>query len=65
MSVSEAHKKASAKWNSSRDNIRIRPDRETGSAIRAAAAADGLSIQQYILQAVREYMENHGQSVRE
>lgn len=65
VSVSEAHKKASAKWNSSRDNIMIRPDKATGAAIRAAAAAAALSVQQFILQAVREYMENHGQSVRE
>ena len=65
MSVSEAHKKASAKWNSSRDNIMIRPDKETGAAIRSAAAADGLTVQKYILQAVREYMEKRSESVRE
>ena len=57
MPVSEAHKRASRKWDSSRDNIMIRPDKETGAAIRAAAAAVGLSVQKYILQAVREYME--------
>lgn len=56
MSVTEAHKKASAKWNSSRDSITIRPDRETGSAIRSAAAAAGLSIQQFILAALAEFM---------
>ena len=57
MSVSEAHKKASAKWNSSRDNIMIRPDKETGAAIRAAAAANGLSVQQFILAAVADFMD--------
>lgn len=57
MSVSEAHKKASAKWNSSRDNIMIRPDKETGAAIRAAAAANGLSVQQFILTAVADFMD--------
>lgn len=56
MSVTEAHKKASAKWNSSRDSITIRPDRETGSTIRSAAAAAGLSIQQFILAALAEFM---------
>lgn len=56
VSVSEAHKKASAKWNSSRDNIMIRPDKETGAAIRAAAAAAGLSVQQFILTAVTDFM---------
>ena len=57
MSVSEAHKKASAKWNSNRDNIMIRPDKETGAAIRAAAAAAGLSVQQFILAAVADFMD--------
>ena len=57
MSVSEAHKKASKKWNESRDNILIRPDKETGAKIRAAAASAGMSIQQYILEALSEYME--------
>ena len=57
MAVSEAHKKASAKWNSARDSITIRPDKETGSKIRAAAAAAGMSIQQFILAALSEYMK--------
>ncbi len=58
MSVSDAHKKASTKWNSSPDNIMIRPDKETGAAIRAAAAAAGLSLQQFILKAVAAFMKN-------
>lgn len=56
MAVSEAHKRASNKWNSSRDNIMIRPDKEEGQAIRAAAANAGQSVQAYVLQAVRERM---------
>ena len=60
MSVSEAQKKASAKWNRSRDNIIIRPDKETGAAIRAAAAAAKLSVQQFILMAVEHFM-NHSE----
>ena len=56
MPVSDAHKKASRKWDSSRDNIMIRPDKETGAAIRAAAAAAGQSVQQFILTAVAEFM---------
>lgn len=56
MAVSEAHKKASAKWNNSRDTITIRPSKETGAAIRAAAASAGMSIQQYILAALAEFM---------
>lgn len=57
MAVSEAHKKASNKWNSSRDNIMIRPTKEVGVSIRDAAMAAGVSVQAYILQAVQEKME--------
>ena len=60
MPVSDAHKRASKKWNDSRDNIMIRPDKETGAAIRAAAAKVGQSVQQFILTAVNEYMSKHG-----
>lgn len=56
MAVSEAHKKASNKWNASRDNIMIRPDKEEGQQIRQAAAEAGQSVQQYILQAIRYRM---------
>jgi predicted DNA binding CopG/RHH family protein len=55
MAVSDAHKKASYKYNSARDNIMIRPDKSTGAAIRAAAAAAGLSVQQYILSALSAF----------
>lgn len=61
MAVSEAHKKASNKWNSSRDNIMIRPTKEVGASIRDAAAASGVSVQIYILQAVQEKMERDAQ----
>mgnify|MGYP005754274515 FL=1 len=56
MPVSDAHKKASARWNASRDNIMIRPTREEGARIRAAAAAAGKSAQGYILDVLRETM---------
>ena len=56
MSVSEAHKKASAKWNASRDAIMLRPTKEEGAAIRAAAVSAGKSVQQFILAAVADYM---------
>ena len=56
MSSTEAEKRASVKYYKSRDNIMIRPDKETGAAIRAAAAAAGQSNQQYILQAAAERM---------
>ena len=57
MPVSEAKKKANARYNASKDNIMIRPDKEVGAAIRSAALAAGQSNQQYILQATRERME--------
>ena len=57
MATSEAQKRASYKWNSSRDNITIRPDKETGAQIRQAAADAGQSVQQYILQAVADRMD--------
>lgn len=69
MAVSDAHKRASKKWNESKDNLMIRPTKEEGAAIRAAASAAGQSNQQYILQAVRDRMnreqnnifgDNHG-----
>ena len=57
MPVSEAHKKASYKYNSSRDNIMIRPTKEEGAEIRAAAAAAGKSVQAYILDVLRDNLE--------
>lgn len=60
MAVSEAHKKASYKYNASRDSITIRPERSKGAAIRAAAEASGKSLQKYILEAVRARMEQEG-----
>ena len=62
MPVSEAKKKANAKWNASKDNIMIRPDKEKGQAIRAAAAEAGQSVQRYIIQAIEERMERDGDS---
>jgi uncharacterized protein (DUF1778 family) len=56
MAVSEAHKRASKKWNESKDNIMIRPAKDEGQAIRAAAAQAGQSVQAYILDAVRRRM---------
>ena len=56
MAVSKAHSRASTKWNGSRDNIMIRPTKEEGACIRAAAEAAGQSLQEYILQAIRNRM---------
>ena len=57
MAVSDAHKRASAKWNASRDNIMIRPEKEEGQKIRDAAARAGQSVQTFILNAVRREID--------
>lgn len=59
MAPSDAQKRAAAKWKKSRDSITIRPTKETGAAIRAAAAAAGLSVQQFILKAVDFFMNSN------
>ena len=53
----EAQKRASTNYNRKQDNIMIRPTKEYGAEIRAAAANAGQSVQAYVLQAVRERME--------
>lgn len=53
LSNQERVKRAQAKC----DAITIRPRKDTGQAIRAAAAEAGLPLQRYILQAIQERME--------
>lgn len=55
--ASEAQIRASIKWNRSQDSITIRPAKEAGEKIRAAAADCGESVTAYILEAVRLRME--------
>lgn len=50
----DAEKRAVKKYQSSRDNIMIRPDKAEGQRIRDAAAEAGQSVQAYILDAVRD-----------
>jgi uncharacterized protein (DUF1778 family) len=52
----QAQIKANVKYNKSRDNIMIRPTKEKGAEIRAAAKAAGQSVQAYLLQAADERM---------
>lgn len=56
MSVSEAQKRATIAYNRRQDNIMIRPTKEEGARIRAAAAAAGLSVQRYILDILRQHL---------
>ena len=57
MPVSEKKRQSLDRYNASCDYISIRPKKEQGQEIRAAAAAAGQSLQGYILQAVRERMK--------
>ena len=52
--ATDAQKKASAAWNKRQDNIMIRPSKEEGARIRQAAADAGMSVQAFILSALRE-----------
>ena len=63
MAVSEAHKRASYKYNSSRDSITIRPEKEDGAKLRMAAATAGQSIQKFVMQACRERMARDSAAV--
>lgn len=57
MPVSEKKRKSLDAYNATCDYISIRPKKEIGAEIRAAAADAGQSLQGYILQACRERME--------
>ena len=65
MASTDAQKRAVKKAQSKCDAIMLRPPKEEGAAIRAAAAAAGQSTQQYILQAVQERMEQTAGSTQE
>lgn len=53
----QAKKEGNARHIAKLDIIKIQPYREEGTAIRAAAAAAGKSVQGYVLEAIREKME--------
>lgn len=56
MMVTDAKRRANDAYNAKCDYISLRPPKEDGAEIRAAAAEAGQSLQGYILQAVRERM---------
>lgn len=60
MPISENKKASNARYTEKCDYINVRPLKEQGQRIRAAAAA-GQSLQGYILQAVEERMEREAQ----
>ena len=57
MAVTEAKRITDARHIAKLDQIKIQPYKEEGQAIRDAAASARVSVQRYILDAVRERME--------
>lgn len=58
--ATEAQIRAAVKHNRTKDCIMIRPTRQNGGTVRAAAAAAGQSLHDYILQACFERMQRDG-----
>ena len=57
MAVSESKRITDARHIAKLDQIKIQPYKEEGQAIREAASSAGVSVQRYILDAVRDRME--------
>ena len=57
-----ANKDAVKKYQQARDAFKLRPTKEEGAEIREAAAAAGMSVQAFILQAVREKITENKKS---
>ncbi len=53
----KTHSQSVIDYNRNRDNLMCRPTKEEGRKIRAAAANAGMSVQAYMLEAVRRRME--------
>jgi predicted DNA binding CopG/RHH family protein len=60
MPTSAAQKKANIAYNRRQDSITLRPTKEDGAKVRAAAAESGQSLQRYIMQACAEKMARDG-----
>lgn len=60
MPISDAQKRAAVAYNRRRDSITIRPSKDDGGVVRAAAAAAGQPVQVYIMQACKERMQRDG-----
>lgn len=63
MALSPAKLAADKRHQDKLDQIMIRPYKEEGQRIRQVAAAAGQSVQQYILQAVRDRMTREEQGI--
>lgn len=55
--ASEAQIRASVKYNKNLDSILVRVDRETGKKIREEAESRGMTLKEFILMAVKPYIE--------
>lgn len=62
MPVSESKRRNNDNYNAKCDTIQIRPLKQQGQQIRAAASAAGQSLQGYILQAVQERMQRENEN---
>ena len=60
MPCTEAQKRSNIAYNRRQDSITIRPSKDDGAQIRAAAAAAGQPVQVYIKQACFERMRRDG-----
>lgn len=58
--ATDAQKRAVRKYQQGQDNIMIRPSKDKGGAIRAAAAEAGQSVQAYVIQACFDRMRRDG-----
>lgn len=57
MAVSEKKRQSLDRYNATCDYISLRPKKDRGEEIRTAAAAAGMSLQGWILQACAEKMQ--------
>lgn len=55
--ASQAQSRASTKYNQKLNSITIRVDKETGAKIREAAESRGMSLKEFLLMAVKPYIE--------
>ena len=58
--TSDAQRKAVLAYQQRQDSITLRPTKDDGAQIRAAAAAAGLSMQAWILRACADQMAREG-----
>ena len=58
--TSDAQRKAVLAYQKRQDSILLRPPKDDGAQIRAAAAAAGMSMQAWILTACAEKMQRDG-----